>query len=231
MRDRPGDVGVAFWSVEDGVGVDDVQEEVGVDDDGERKAADAKAAQSRLRGLLDKSSLVDRAERARQQKRTEARRAVQAQVAQKKHVADLAARFQELAGMSDEQARGLAFEPFLRDMFALFDLDPRGSYSLPGEQTDGSIRLDGTLYLVEARWRAAQADPAALRAFRGKVEDKLDNTLGFFISMSGFTDQAIAKVSEGRRVVVLIDGLDLARVLQGLVDLVDMLRRKVLPPR
>ena len=127
MRDRPGDVGVAFWSVEDGVGVDDVQEEVGVDDDGERKAADAKAAQSRLRGLLDKSSLVDRAERARQQKRTEARRAVQAQVAQKKHVADLAARFQELAGMSDEQARGLAFEPFLRDMFALFDLDPRGS--------------------------------------------------------------------------------------------------------
>jgi hypothetical protein len=61
-----------------------------------------------------------------------------------------------------------------------------------------------------------------------KVHDKLDNTLGLMISMSGFTEDAVnAAAAGGRMLVILMDGLDLARVFQGLDDLADVLRRKL----
>lgn len=196
-------------------------------DDGARKVADAEAAISNLRNLLGRTSVVERADRARAEKRTESEHRKSQLVARQESMAGLSDEFRILAAMADVQARGLKFEPFLRKLFALHDLDPRGSYSLPGEQTDGSLRLDNHLYLVEARWRAEQASPDQVRSFRGKVEEKLDNTLGFYISMNGFTDEAIKRAAVPPAKVLLIDGQDLAPVMQGMQDLVEMLRRKV----
>lgn len=68
---------------------------------------------------------------------------------------------------------------------------------------------------------------APLDSFSKKVERKLDNTLGLFISLNGFTEEGLAAFRGTRPAVVLMDGEDLAVVLQGLLDFRDLLKRKV----
>jgi hypothetical protein len=69
----------------------------------------------------------------------------------------------------DPQARGLRFEGFLNELFAGFGLAPRGSFRLVGEQIDGSFKLHGQTYLVEAKWHGPQIGFADLMTFSGKV--------------------------------------------------------------
>jgi hypothetical protein len=54
------------------------------------------------------------------------------------------------------QERGLRFEGFLNELFAAHELAPRNAFRLTGEQIDGSFRLDGQTYLVEAKWHGPQ---------------------------------------------------------------------------
>jgi restriction endonuclease len=196
-------------------------------DDGERMVRDAADAIRRLRELLGRESGAEREERKRAARRIEAERRKAELVARQASIASLAAEFARLHSMEDRRGRGVQFEEFLRSLFALHDLEPRGAFSIAGEQTDGSIRLDSQLFLVEARWREDPSSPDDIRSFRGKVEEKLDNTLGIFISMSYFTSEAIKRAAVPPAKVILVDGQDLAPVMQGLVDLVEMLRRKV----
>ncbi|MBI5536036.1 MAG: restriction endonuclease [Deltaproteobacteria bacterium] len=197
-------------------------------EDGTRLASDACNALRRLKDMLGKKSVAERAERAREEHRTEALRSAEAVRERRASIKKLNERFVALCGATDAQRRGLDFQELLRDLFNIHDLEPRGSFARPGEQTDGSIRVDSTVLLVEARWTDALTSPGEVREFRTKVHDKLDNTLGLMVSMAGFTNEAQASASAGgRMLVVLMDGQDLAQVLQGLVDLAEMLRRKL----
>jgi hypothetical protein len=136
-------------------------------------------------------------------------------------------RFNDLVTVPDPQARGVAFERFLADLFAAYDLDPRGSFRVTGEQIDGAFELDGTQFILEAKWEQDRQGAAPLDSFARKVERRLDNTLGAFIALNGFTDDGLAAIRRSRPSVILVDGEDLALVLQGLVDLRDLLKRKL----
>jgi hypothetical protein len=139
---------------------------------------------------------------------------------------NLRERFFRLHAMEDPQERGTEFEAFLRDLFKLFDLDPRAAFKIEGEQIDGAFRLDSTHFLVEARWRKKLAERADLDAFDRKVRAKIENTLGVFISIEGFRPTAIKKHSGLGAVMILLDGGDLLAVLEEHIDLVELLRRK-----
>ena len=197
-------------------------------DDGKRKAEEAQSALQQLRQLLDTRTLAERADRAKQEKRTESARIAALVRERSDATAKLNEKLGTLCSSEDPHRRGLDFQGLLRDLFALYDLAPRGAFSTPGEQLDGSITIDGTVLLVEAKWTKEPTSPHEVRDFRSKVHDKLDNTLGLMISMAGFTEQAIEKAAGGgRMLLVLMDGQDLAGVLQGIDDLVDVLRRKL----
>ena len=59
-----------------------------------------------------------------------------------------------------------------------------------------------------------------------KVARKLDNTLGLFLSMSGFQDSTVEIHSRSRSVVILMDGGDLNAVVENRIPLPELLRRK-----
>lgn len=99
---------------------------------------------------------------------------------------------------------------FLNELFAGFGLAPRGAFRLVGEQIDGSFKLHGQTYLVEAKWHGPQIGFADLMAFSGKVAGKASWSRGLFVSNSGFT----------------ADGLDLYEVLSRKVSLIDVLEEK-----
>ena len=113
------------------------------------------------------------------------------------------------------------------DLFAVFDLDPLGSFRLVGEQIDGSLQLDGHTYLIEARWRKQQAAASDLFVFQNKVEGKSKWSRGLFISYSGFSADGQEAFSKGRSTSIIgMDGQDLYFVLRGEISLPEAIRLK-----
>ena len=127
----------------------------------------------------------------------------------------------------DPQQRGLRFEGFLTDLFAAFNLAPRGSLRLVGEQIDGSFLLDTETYLLEAKWYAPKIGFSDLMTFSGKVAGKATWARGLFISISGFSEEGLEAFSRGRQVnLICVDGLDLYEVLSRQASLVEMIQEK-----
>nr|WP_210338457.1 restriction endonuclease [Bradyrhizobium sp. 141] len=127
----------------------------------------------------------------------------------------------------DPQARGLRFEGFLNELFAGFGLAPRGSFRLVGEQIDGSFKLHGQTYLVEAKWHGPQIGFGDLMTFSGKVGGKASWSRGLFVSNSGFTAEGLEAFSRGRQTnLICADGLDLYEVLSRKVSLIAALEAK-----
>ena len=125
------------------------------------------------------------------------------------------------------QKRGFCFEGFLTDLFAAFDLAPRGSFRLVGEQIDGSFRLHAETYLLEAKWQAPKVGFSDLMAFSGKVAGKAAWARGLFVSNSGFSEEGLEAFSRGRQVnLICVDGLDLYEVLSRRVSFVEMIQEK-----
>ena len=126
----------------------------------------------------------------------------------------------------EPQARGYAYERFLKDLFDANGLAARASFRLVGEQIDGSFQLAAETYLLEAKWSNQQIGVAELRSFNAKVEEKAAWSRGLFVSDSGFTPEGIAAFGRGKRVVCM-DGLDLYEMLDKNLSFADVLSKKV----
>ncbi|WP_157884943.1 MULTISPECIES: restriction endonuclease [Mycobacterium] len=134
-------------------------------------------------------------------------------------------RYVILHSSDDPHGRGKKFELLLTDLFLLFDMEPRLSYSLAHEQIDGSLSFDTDDYIVEARWRKDRTEPGDLEIFKGKVERKGRNALGIFISVAGFTAGALDEYAT-RSPFVVFTGDDIYMVLDGRIRLDQLLRAK-----
>ncbi|QEX15485.1 hypothetical protein FRZ44_07690 [Hypericibacter terrae] len=134
---------------------------------------------------------------------------------------------QELVALSTlaPQARGYAFEKFLKELFDAYGMDGREPFRLTGEQIDGSFLLGSETYLVEAKWQAPLTGVSDLHAFHGKIETKAAWTRGLFISQSGFSAEGILAFGRGKRVICM-DGLDLYETLSRELSLTDVLSGK-----
>lgn len=125
-------------------------------------------------------------------------------------------------------SRGFAFEKFLNKLFDSFDLKPRRSFRLVGEQIDGSFELDHETYLLEAKWQAKQTCQSDLLILREKVEGKAKWSRGLFVSYSGFSDDGLEAFSRGRATNLIgMSGQDIYFVLEGTMSLTEAFRRKI----
>ena len=126
----------------------------------------------------------------------------------------------------EPQARGYAFEKFLKDLFTFYGLEARKAFRLEGEQIDGSFVLDRETYLLEAKWQGRQMDIGDIHAFHGKVEQKAAWTRGLFVSYSGFSPAGLHAFGRGKR-VICCDGLDIHEALNREIPFNRMLESKV----
>ena len=138
----------------------------------------------------------------------------------------------ELTNMSNHsdtpQSRGFAFEKYLKKLFEDYNLEPRGSFKIVGEQIDGSFILHNEIYLLEAKWTNKKIDKADLVVFNEKVSSKSSFTRGLFISFSGFSDEALTTFANGRNVrIVLMTVQELAIALSRKLDFTKVLSAKV----
>ncbi len=141
---------------------------------------------------------------------------------------DMRAEFLELHQLRDRQEAGLRLERLLEGLFAVFDLRPNSAFRVVGEQIDGSLEFAGDVYLLEAKWTTTKINESELLVFRGKIEGKSQFTRGLFVSINGYTEEALAAITKGKSPnFVMLDGSHLYRVLEGNVRLDELLYRAV----
>jgi hypothetical protein len=106
--------------------------------------------------------------------------------------------FFQLSIEADRSKAGLALEKLLNQIFELFELKPRQSFRVTGEQIDGSFELDGQVYLMESKWEKEALPEADLLVFKGKIEGKSTFTRGVFIALNDVSSQARDAFTRGK---------------------------------
>jgi hypothetical protein len=195
-------------------------------DDGKEKALIAKksveALRQQIRGHQD---LIEQQKRKEENRQKAYEKTLQIKGVQER-LEEIKQEFYKLVSSSNPQMRGFQLEKIIKDLFNLFDLDSKSSFRITGEQIDGAFTFENVDYLFEGKWQHELVSIQDLDAFSGKLTRKLDNTLGLFLSINGFSEDAVKAHSTGRRLMILMDGSDIMGVLEGRIDLLQLLLRK-----
>ncbi len=124
--------------------------------------------------------------------------------------------------------RGFALERIIHSLLQEEKLNPRTSYKIDGEQIDGSFIFDGRFFLLEAKWHKNGLPASEIYQFKGKVDGKLIGTIGIFISMSGFSEDAVNALSLGKDLnVILFDKDDFESCLSEDIGFREVLGTKL----
>jgi hypothetical protein len=194
-------------------------------DDPEPKIAAAREAVARLRDVVEPYERALMEQQAAHVRIDAAKHVAEERRATSERLTALKARYFELLVM-EPGPRGFALEKILTAVFEAFDLDPRGSFRVVGEQIDGGFTLDNEHFLLEAKWEKDTTGRDDLDIFSAKVHRRGENTLGLFVAINGFEPTAVSLHTGNRSPIVLMDGADLYAVLVERIDLRELLRRK-----
>lgn len=195
-------------------------------DDGAEKVRKAKESVNALKALIMGHFNLMEEQRLREEQRKVAYEKMLRDQGVREKLKEIEKEYLLLISSDDPQKRGFALEQVIKALFALFDLDPKASFRIVGEQIDGAFTFDNIDYLFEGKWQQEPVGIQYLDAFGGKLTRKLENTLGLFLSINGFSEDAVKAHSTGRRLMILIDGSDLMAVIEGRIDLIQLLLRK-----
>lgn len=195
-------------------------------DDGSTKVERARSTVKQLKQLVDPhQDLTKEKDDIAKRQQLAAEKLQQSQAVRQK-LEEIKKKYLVLVNSSSPQNRGFELERIMYDLFELFDLDPKASFKNLGEQIDGAFSLEGTDYLFEAKWQKEMVNKAYLAVFSEKVNTKLENTLGVFLSINGFSVDGVAAHQAGGASIILMDGADLMAVLEERIDFVSLLLRK-----
>lgn len=195
-------------------------------EDGNKKAERAKNAVKALKSLVDMHDRKTKDEDEIVKRRKEAAEKLKSNQAVGIKLQEINERYSKLILSGKPQQRGYELEQIMYDMFSLFDLDPKSSFKNIGEQIDGAFSLEGTDYLFEAKWQNHVSNASDLDSFSGKISRKLENTLGLFLSINGFSEDAVRIYSMAKSTIILMDGADLMAIFEGRIDFISLLLRK-----
>lgn len=127
-----------------------------------------------------------------------------------------------------KRRRGYELEKLLVDLARLEKLDAEPSYRGKGEQIDGYFAVDYRHFLLEAKWHGTPATASDVFAFQGKLRGKLLGTLGLFVSIGDFADDAPSALVFGKEIdVLLADRSDIQLAFDPARTLAEMMRVKM----
>lgn len=129
----------------------------------------------------------------------------------------------------NRQEAGLNLEIILKELFELSGIKYTHSFRTENntQQIDGHFYFEGFDYLVEAKWTKEKSSSSEIASFKRKVDTKISSTRGLFISVNGFRDEVIHEYSGEGAKIIFMDGLDLAYILEGIIELTDALEKKI----
>jgi hypothetical protein len=121
------------------------------------------------------------------------------------------------------QSRGQRFNGLIAEMLRCWGIDAIASDRSAGE-IDVLFAADGVRYILEAKWEASKADTGEVAKLQKRVRQRLAGTYGVFLSISGYSAEALADVKDGERLeVLLLDGGHWEAMLGGLISPAELL--------
>jgi Restriction endonuclease len=130
---------------------------------------------------------------------------------------------------TDRPARGLAFEAFIERLLTAHGCKVERGKHRPGEQVDLFVHRPFRA-LVECRWTTEPVDAPAITLLIGKLtRDRPALVVGLYVSMTGYTDQALPEALQHARdrAVILIDGDDVHALLAGTTHVADLVDERI----
>lgn len=195
-------------------------------EDGAEKAKKAKESVNALRTLVKEHFDLLEKQRISEEKRKVAYEKMLRNQGVRDRLKEIEKEYLGLISSTNPQQRGFALERVLRDLFTLFDLDPKASFRIVGEQIDGAFTFENTDYILEAKWQQEPVGARELDSLYSKLARMtLENTLGLFLSINGYSNDAVKAHSSGRRLMILMDGSHLMAVIESRIDLMQLLLR------
>ena len=186
-------------------------------------------ALGRLKACVEEHDLgTEKEQNSAARRALDAVRTIQREQYRSRQLAILHKKFVDMTVSSAAQRRGYDLEDLLKELFAVYEIQYRKSYRTNAEQIDGFFHFHGFDYLVETRWRSEQFTQNDLLVFKGKVDQKIQSTRGMVVSVNGFHKDIVRRIRDaGSANIILVDGQDLALVLEDQVRLTDALHRKI----
>lgn len=195
-------------------------------DEGSQKVEKARSAVEQLKQLVEPHKDIVKEQDEIKKRQVQAAQKLKENKAVRQKLETIKNKYMVLISSDNAQARGFELEKVMYELFDLFDLDPKASFKNLGEQLDGAFSLAGTEYLFEAKWQKDLINKADLAVFSDKVKTKLENTLGVFLSINGFSQDGVAAHQAGGAAIILMDGGDLMAILEERIDFTSLLLRK-----
>lgn len=197
-------------------------------EDSPKKIREAEQAVGRLRAHQQEQEAGFRDQEEREAAQAK-HREYQAQLAQSQSTLQkLSERFDTLSRSLGTQKAGYAFQDWFYDLADFFEVRNKRPYMASGRQIDGSVTVSGTTYLVELKFTSRPSESPDIDTLRNKVTSKADNTMGIFLSISGYTSGAIKTASGRRTPLLLFDHghvLMMLRTEMTLAEVIDRVRR------
>lgn len=120
---------------------------------------------------------------------------------------------------AERRRRGYRLEAILNSMLEESGLDPRTRFRPRGEELDGSFMHGERPMLLEAKWTQAPQQASSLYQFKGKIDGKLIGTIGLFISMGGYSNDAVPALIAGKSInLILMDRDDMVAIADDKVS-------------
>lgn len=121
------------------------------------------------------------------------------------------------------QARGQRFNYFLAELLACWGLDRVQAGVRGVGEIDVTFALDRTRFVLEAKWEQQPVEYGPIAKLRGRIEQRLAGTQGVFLSMAGYTADALSGMLRGHQPdMLLLDRTHLEAMLSGLVSPQDL---------
>ncbi len=174
-------------------------------EDTKQQIPEARKAVARLREAVQTINETIRDTKDTERRRKASQEEMTARVAAQQSLEKLQNTLVEITPQLGTQAGGYAFERWFYDLAIYFELEARPGYKADGRQIDGAITIEGTTFLVETKFTKEPIGSPDIDIFMAKIESKADNTMGIFVSISGFNDGAKRSASKQRTPMLLLD--------------------------
>jgi hypothetical protein len=135
-------------------------------------------------------------------------------------------RLQNLDGYTP-QSRGQRLNGLIAEMLLYSGVNAKASVRSHGE-IDVSFGFDGRHFIVEAKWETKLTDTGSLAKLQKRLRQRLGGTIGIFISMAGYTDEALRDLKDGEQLMVIcLTRTHVEAMLSGFIPPLELISKVV----
>ena len=125
------------------------------------------------------------------------------------------------------QTRGQRLNHFIAELLQCWGIDAVADVRGSGE-VDVGFELEGRRFIAEAKWEKTPVSTGPIAKLQKRLRQRLDGTLGLFVSVSGYTDEAIRDLKEGEQLTVLLLSREhLEAMLSGFIPPAELLSKLI----